>query len=65
MDEAIRQWLVDMYTKEVDEAKGTILNERVWELGYDGEEPNPHTENIARLNAYIGILEDKIKEVSA
>lgn len=64
MDEAIRQWLFDMYTKEVDEAKGTILNERVWELGYNGEVPNPHTENIARLNAYIGILEDKIKEVS-
>lgn len=64
MDEAIRQWLVDMYTKEVDEAKGAILNERVWGLGYDEEKPNPHTENIARLNAYIGILEDKINEIS-
>lgn len=52
-----------MYTKEVDEAKGAILNERVWGLGYDEEKPNPHTENIARLNAYIGILEDKIKRM--
>lgn len=58
MDEIIISWLRDMYEREIDETVGDISNERIWEIGYDGEEPNPHTENIMRLQEYIDILKE-------
>lgn len=63
MNEIIKVWLRTLYTEEIEEAKSTIDNETIWELGYDGEEPNPHTENIKLLKEYIDILEEKIKEL--
>ena len=35
--------------KNVDEE---IYNEHIWELGHNGDEPNPHTANIAALARY-------------
>lgn len=58
---------VDQLTREeilaeVEEVRGTISNERIWELGYDGEEPiNPHTENIIVLVEYLEVLDDMLK----
>ena len=49
--------------EEIEEIKGTISNEHLWELGYDGEEPNPHTENIETLKEYLEMLEEKLKEL--
>ena len=63
MNETVRTWLEELYSKEIEEIKGTIRNEHLWELGYDGEEPNPHTENIERLKEYIEILESKLEEL--
>ena len=64
MHETVRIWLEELYKKEIDDAKGTISNERLWELGYDGDEPvNPHTENIEILSEYIECLESKLKEL--
>ena len=49
--------------KEIEEVKGTIRNEHLWELGYDGEEPmNPHSENIMVLMEYLEELEEMLKE---
>lgn len=62
MDEMIKIWFIDLYEREIEEAKGTIDNESLWALGY-GSDENPHTENIKRLKEYIEILEDKIKEL--
>lgn len=63
MHETVRIWFEELYTKEIEEVKGTIKNERMWELGYYGEEPNPHTENIEVLEEYLERLEEKLEEL--
>ena len=44
--------LNEVFTAELQNTLGSIENEKLWELGYDGEEPNPHTQNLANLEAY-------------
>lgn len=63
MSEMVKIWLEKLYEKEIEEVKGTIQNEHIWELGYDGEEPNPHTENIENLKEYLETLKEKLAEV--
>ena len=63
MNETVRFWLEELYKKEIEEIKGTISNEHLWELGYDGEDPNPHTENIEVLKEYLEVLESKLEEL--
>ena len=63
MNEIVKIWLENLYKREIEEAKGTINNEHLWELGYDGKEPNPHTENIETLKEYIEVLEEKLDEL--
>lgn len=70
MNETVKIWIenlenptVEEIKKEIEEVKGTIRNEHLWELGYDGEEPmNPHTENIMILNEYLEVLEEMLEE---
>ena len=70
MNETVKIWIeelknptVEEIKKEIEEVEGTIRNEHLWELGYDGEEPmNPHTENIMILNEYLEALEEMLKE---
>ena len=64
MNETVRIWLEELYKNEIEEVKGAIDNERIWELGYDGEEPNPHTENIEVLEEYLEVLEEKLAELN-
>lgn len=64
MHETIKIWLENLYANAIKEARGTIKNERMWEVGYDGEEPNPHTENIEVLGEYIDVLKEKLEELS-
>ena len=63
MSEIVRIWLENLYNDALVEANGAIENEHLWELGYDGDEPNPHTENIENLKEYISILEEKLYEL--
>lgn len=64
MNETIKIWLEKLYKNEIQEVRGTISNEHIWELGYNGQEPiNPHTENIEVLKEYIKILEAKLEEL--
>ena len=64
MNEAIKIWLTELYKKEIEEVRGTISNERLWEKGYNGNEPyNPHTDNIQTLMEYLKILEEKLEDV--
>lgn len=44
--------LEELFAAELQDTLGSIENEKLWELGYDGEEPNPHTQNLANLRAY-------------
>ena len=64
MNETVRIWFEELYIKEIEEVKGTIKNEHIWELSYDGEEPNPHTENIEVLEEYLERLEEKLAELN-
>lgn len=63
MNETVAIWLSNLYEDAIAEAKASIKNEHIWELGYDGEEPNPHTENIELLKEYIEVLEEKLEEL--
>ena len=63
MDEMVKFWFQLLYEKEIENAKVSISNEHLWELGYDGEDPNPHTENIERLKEYIEALKEKLEEL--
>lgn len=49
----VKDKLIEMVNSEIEELKCTIENEELWELGYNGEEPNPHTGNIKRLRVEI------------
>ena len=63
MNETVKIWLEGLYEAEIRETKVAIENEYFWELGYDGEEPNPHSENIRQLKEYLEVLEEKLKEI--
>ena len=63
MNETVKIWLKELYSKEIEEIKGTISNEHIWEIGYDGEETNPHTENIEVLKEYLEVLESKLEDL--
>lgn len=64
MNGTVRFWIENLYKDAIEEARGTIKNEHLWEFGYDGEEPNPHTENIEVLTEYLEILENKLAELN-
>lgn len=69
MNETVKIWLEELGNPtaeeikvEIEEVRGTISNEHLWELGYDGKEPlNPHTENIEVLMEYLEVLEEMLR----
>lgn len=63
MNETVKTWFEELYKNEIEEIKGTIKNEHLWELGYNGEETNPHTENIELLEECLEVLERKLGEL--
>ena len=70
MNETVKIWLEELgnptkeeIKAEIEEIKGTISNERLWEKGYDGKKPfNPHTENIMTLMEYLEVLEEMLNQ---
>ena len=70
MNETVKIWLeelgnptVEEIKTEIEEVKGTISNEHLFELGYDGEESmNPHSKNIMILMEDLEMLEEMLKE---
>lgn len=54
--------LEDLINGELKELNGTIRNEHIWELGYEGDDPNPHTGNIEKLFAYRDVLYEIVDE---
>ena len=70
MNETVKIWLEELgnptaeeIKAEIEEVKGTISNEHLCELGYDGKEPiNPHTENIMVLMEYLEVLEEMLSD---
>lgn len=68
MSETVKIWVEELgnptkeqIKTEIEEVKGTISNEHICELGYDGKEQfNPHTENIELLMEYLEVLEEML-----
>ena len=67
MNEMVRNWLIELYEREIKEALGSISNERIWLMGtHVWEEEKMHLDNMTNLNEYITtlkILLNDIKEV--
>lgn len=57
--------LMKFIEDEINDVSGSIENEHLWELGYEGEEPNPHTQNIVNKEFYKTILNYMKNHVSA
>lgn len=70
MNETVKIWLgklgnptKEKIKAEIEEVKGAISNERLWERGYNGDDSlNPHTENIAVLSEYLKVLEEMLNK---
>ena len=51
--------------EEIDDVKGTIDNERIWQNGSSSqEEIDMHEQNIADYEAYLEWLESELKGVA-
>ena len=63
MHELVKTWLKELYRNEIEEVKCAISNEEIWELGYDGEGSNLHTENLKILREYLNVLTEKLNNI--
>ena len=65
MNEMIKCWLTDMYEREIEEIKGTILNNRLCILSAaNEEEAHMFTRNEMDMREYLEILEELEKKVN-
>ena len=64
MNEIVKNWLIELYEREIEEALGSISNERIWLMGTDVlEEEKMHLDNMANLNEYITTLETLLNNI--
>lgn len=54
--------LEDLINSELKDLDNALDNEHVWEFGYEGDDPNPHTDNIEKLFAYRDVLYEIVDE---
>lgn len=66
MNEMVKFWLTDLYEREIDDIKGTILNNHLCILGAaNEEEERMFIQNEMNMREYLEVLEElkkKIKE---
>lgn len=66
MNERIKYWLNAMYEENIEDAKGTIENEKLWAKGSSSKENEQmHLDNIAVIQEYITVLEELKENVEA
>ena len=64
MNEIVKNWLTDLYEREIEEIKGTISNENLWMIGSETkEEEQMHVDNMANLNEYIATLKTLLNDI--
>ena len=64
MNEVVKNWLIKLYEREIEEALGSISNERIWLMGTDVlEEEKMHLDNMANLNEYITTLKTLLNDI--
>ena len=64
MNEMVKNWLIELYEREIKEALGSISNERIWLMGSDvWEEGKMHLDNMTNLNEYITTLKTLLNDI--
>ena len=64
MNEMVKNWLIELYEREIKEALDSISNERIWLMGTDvREEEKMHLDNMANLNEYITTLKTLLNDI--
>ena len=64
MTETIKNWLTQLYEREIKEALSLISNERIWMMGTDvWEEEKMHLDNMENLNEYIATLRTLLNDI--
>lgn len=64
MNETVKNWLIELYEREIKEALGSISNERIWLMGSDvWDEEKMHLDNMANLNEYITTLKILLNDI--
>ena len=64
MNEMVKNWLIELYEREIEDALCSISNERIWLMGTDVlEEEKMHLDNMANLNEYITTLKTLLNDI--
>ena len=64
MNEMVKNWLIKLYEREIEEALGSVSNERIWLMGTNVlEEEKMHLDNITNLNEYITTLKILLNDI--
>ena len=64
MNEIVKNWLIELYKREIKKAVGSISNERTWLMGTEvWEEEKIHLNNITNLNEYITTLKILLNDI--
>ena len=64
MNEMVKNWLIELYEREIKEALVSISNERTWLMGSDvWEEEKMHLDNMTNLNEYITTLKILLNDI--
>lgn len=64
MNEMVKNWLIELYEREIKEALGSISNERTWLMGSDvWEEEKMHLDNMTNLSEYITTLKILLNDI--
>ena len=64
MNEIVKNWLTDLYEREIEEIKGTISNNHLCILGAaDEKEERMFIQNDMDMREYLEVLEELKKKV--
>ena len=64
MNEMVKNWLIELYEREIEEIKGTISNNRLCILGAaNEEEERMFIQNEMDMREYLEVLEELKKKV--
>ena len=64
MNEMVKNWLIELYEREIKEALGSVSNERIWLMGTNVlEEEKMHLDNMTNLNEYITTLKILLNDI--
>lgn len=64
MNEMVKNWLIELYEREIEETQATISNENLWMIGSEtNEEEQMHIDNMANLNEYITTLKTLLNDI--